>query len=293
MHPALLDAALHAVARGRRGTELALPFSWQQVALHAAGAAAVRVRIAPTGPNAVTIELADGLGLPVLSVARWWPARSPPTNSPHGRSQRARASCSRSSGRRSPRPRPCDRPPTPSSVFESDAAWQPIPSTWRADVHAATHHALERVQTWLAEPSGAMLVVVTRGAVALPGEDVTDLAGAAVWGLVRAAQTENPGRIVLAARHHHATSTSRRSLARRRTAGRDPRRRGAHRRVVRSRGSTRMLTPPASGKPWRLGITEAGTFDNLALEPVPNSGQPLAPGHMRVEIKASAPTSAT
>ncbi|REZ75591.1 hypothetical protein DSL50_18000, partial [Mycobacterium tuberculosis] len=36
-----------------------------------------------------------------------------------------------------------------------------------------------------------------RGAVALPGEDVTDLAGAAVWGLVRSAQTEHPGRIVL------------------------------------------------------------------------------------------------
>ena len=31
----------------------------------------------------------------------------------------------------------------------------------------------------------------------LPGEDVTDLAGAAVWGLVRSAQTEHPGRIVL------------------------------------------------------------------------------------------------
>ncbi len=42
-----------------------------------------------------------------------------------------------------------------------------------------------------------MLLVVTRGAVALPGEDVTDLAGSAVWGLVRAAQTEHPGRLVL------------------------------------------------------------------------------------------------
>ena len=39
--------------------------------------------------------------------------------------------------------------------------------------------------------------MTTRGAVALPGEDVTDLAGAAVWGLVRAAQTEHPGRVVL------------------------------------------------------------------------------------------------
>lgn len=37
-----------------------------------------------------------------------------------------------------------------------------------------------------------------RGGVAgEPGEDITDLAGAAVWGLVRSAQTEHPGRIVL------------------------------------------------------------------------------------------------
>ena len=40
-------------------------------------------------------------------------------------------------------------------------------------------------------------MVCTVGAVALPGEDVSDLAGAAVWGLVRSAQTEHPGRIVL------------------------------------------------------------------------------------------------
>ena len=42
-----------------------------------------------------------------------------------------------------------------------------------------------------------MLVVLTHGAVGLAGEDVTDLAGAAVWGLVRSAQAEHPGRVVL------------------------------------------------------------------------------------------------
>ena len=39
--------------------------------------------------------------------------------------------------------------------------------------------------------------MLTHGAVGLAGEDVTDLAGAAVWGLVRSAQAEHPGRIVL------------------------------------------------------------------------------------------------
>src|ERR1700721_3181860 len=57
------------------------------------------------------------------------------------------------------------------------------------------------VQEWrgLAELGLARLAVVTRGAVAaVPGEGVADLAGAAVWGLVRSAQSENPGRLVLA-----------------------------------------------------------------------------------------------
>ena len=53
------------------------------------------------------------------------------------------------------------------------------------------------MQSWLTEHDSGVLVVATRGAMGLPGEDVTDLAGAAVWGLVRSAQTEHPGRIVL------------------------------------------------------------------------------------------------
>ena len=72
VHPALLDAALHAVAVTHEAPEgVALPFSWQGVSLHAAGASSVRARIAPSGPSAVSVELADGLGLPVLSVRRW------------------------------------------------------------------------------------------------------------------------------------------------------------------------------------------------------------------------------
>ncbi|MGZ4562654.1 MAG: type I polyketide synthase, partial [Mycobacterium sp.] len=59
VHPALLDAAMHAVimahqASGQPG-EVMLPFSWQDVSLHAAGATAVRARIAPTnGTTAVS-----------------------------------------------------------------------------------------------------------------------------------------------------------------------------------------------------------------------------------------------
>ncbi|WP_249030877.1 SpnB-like Rossmann fold domain-containing protein, partial [Micromonospora echinospora] len=69
-----------------------------------------------------------------------------------------------------------------------------------ASVRAVTADVLSTVQAWLAAGvlAGSTLVVVTRGAVAVrSGDRVTDLAGAAVWGLLRSAQSEHPGRVVL------------------------------------------------------------------------------------------------
>ena len=66
---------------------------------------------------------------------------------------------------------------------------------------AEAGRVLGLVQEWLAAEGleESRLAVVTRGAAAaVPGEGVADLAGAAVQGLVRSAQTENPGRLVLA-----------------------------------------------------------------------------------------------
>jgi acyl transferase domain-containing protein/thioesterase domain-containing protein/NADP-dependent 3-hydroxy acid dehydrogenase YdfG/acyl carrier protein len=66
--------------------------------------------------------------------------------------------------------------------------------------HAATRRMLSLLQGWLADERlcASRLAVVTRGAVAVRrGEDVPSLAHAAVWGLVRSAQAENPGRLTL------------------------------------------------------------------------------------------------
>jgi len=60
---------------------------------------------------------------------------------------------------------------------------------------------LELIQQWLALDAldEARLVIVSRGAIATgPGDAVTDLPAAAVWGLVRSAQSEHPGRLILA-----------------------------------------------------------------------------------------------
>ncbi|MFI5003519.1 MAG: SDR family NAD(P)-dependent oxidoreductase [Solirubrobacterales bacterium] len=69
-----------------------------------------------------------------------------------------------------------------------------------ADAHVVAREVLKCVQTWLADDRFAneRLAIVTHGAIATrPGEDVEDLAGAVVWGLVRSAQLESFGRLML------------------------------------------------------------------------------------------------
>uniref|UniRef100_UPI0038CC043D type I polyketide synthase n=1 Tax=Amycolatopsis mongoliensis TaxID=715475 RepID=UPI0038CC043D len=70
LHPALLDAVLHAAAflpfapapNGR------LPFSWRGVSLHAEGARGLRVRLTKTGAESLAIAIADSAGRPVATV---------------------------------------------------------------------------------------------------------------------------------------------------------------------------------------------------------------------------------
>ncbi|MFF8956261.1 type I polyketide synthase [Streptomyces sp. NPDC014894] len=73
LHPALFDAllhplVLHAAEAGTPGEGVRLPFAWTGAALRAAGATALRVRIAPTGPDAYTLAAVDPAGQPVISL---------------------------------------------------------------------------------------------------------------------------------------------------------------------------------------------------------------------------------
>jgi acyl carrier protein len=67
---------------------------------------------------------------------------------------------------------------------------------------------LAAVRSWLRLPAAAdaRLVVVTRNGAGLPGEN-PDLADAATWGLLRSAQSENPGRIVVVDVDDHGAIT--------------------------------------------------------------------------------------
>jgi acyl transferase domain-containing protein/acyl carrier protein len=220
MHPALLDAALHAVglaASRDPAAEARLPFEWAGVALHRRGATAVRCQVTPIGDDAVSVLLADATGAPVLSVASLtlrpipaaqlrrtrrdalyevdWQQVTPRPTAPAG----ARAGAWAVVGdddlglaATGVPTRVCadlleaaDDPP--------DVVVVPLPDL--ESTGAATRHALDLVHTWLAEPrfEAARLVLVTSGA----GPDGRDVAAAAVCGLVRSAQAEHPGRFVL------------------------------------------------------------------------------------------------
>src|SRR6202040_2052656 len=112
----------------------------------------------------------DGLGLPVLSMASM-EAR------PVSQQQLLAAGSGSSADRRfelvGSAEASASHAEAPSyEVFESQLADDdPLAATYRR-----THEALAALQSWLCEHNSGMLVVGTRGAVALPGEAVTDLA---------------------------------------------------------------------------------------------------------------------
>ncbi|NEA54884.1 SDR family NAD(P)-dependent oxidoreductase [Streptomyces sp. SID13666] len=198
LHPALLDAALHAVALGGPGLmsgpadadagAMWLPFAWSDVTLHASGATALRVRLAPAAtPGGVSVRVADAEGGAVASI-----------------------------GTLTLRPVSAAQLGTPDTSDDAlfTVEWKqitsaatdsgPAPTVLTAPAGRSAADAVASVltdlQEWLADEANedGRLLVLTRGAAAVtPGEGVTDLGQAAVTGLVRAAQAENPGRIVL------------------------------------------------------------------------------------------------
>ncbi|MGW2232125.1 SDR family NAD(P)-dependent oxidoreductase, partial [Streptomyces formicae] len=204
LHPALLEAVLPAIGlMDATDVPEGLPSSWSGVRLHASGATELRVRLALTSPDRVSLTVADGSGAPVASVDS---LELRPVALPR-QEREALFGVDWVSV-------PVVEDAVPSVEWVSDLAESsaeladfvalscPVEagSDPVAAAHEAAHWALGAIQMWLAEErfEASRLAVVTRRAVATAdGEDVRNLAHAAVWGLVRSAQSENPDRIVL------------------------------------------------------------------------------------------------
>ena len=69
IHPALLDAALHASSFAEPESEARLPFSWSGVQLHGASGS-LRVRLTPAGKDGFALLGADAAGTPLISIER-------------------------------------------------------------------------------------------------------------------------------------------------------------------------------------------------------------------------------
>ncbi|WP_460370765.1 polyketide synthase dehydratase domain-containing protein, partial [Actinocorallia lasiicapitis] len=186
VHPALLDAAMHAGLL-TDDTTTELPFEWTGVALHTPGAAALRVHITPgTTPSTTTIEISDETGHPVLSITSLLsrpvsPEQLAPTPTPHTSLFHLTWT-----------------PATPSSsalpgtssvegiggVVVCGDVVDELPGA----AFAVAEGVLAAVQGHLRKEREGRLAVVVR-----PGE----VAHATARGLVRAAEAENPGRFLL------------------------------------------------------------------------------------------------
>ncbi|CAL2066875.1 MULTISPECIES: type I polyketide synthase [Streptomyces] len=234
VHPALLDAALHAIGAGGLVPVTdgpLLPFAWSEAGVRATGAAALRVKVSRTGPDAVSLTVADASGglvatvgsLSLRPVSReqllaagdsggraddslfglaWQPIALAEGDAPldvRVHPDLVALSAALPKTETEPETETDSEAETETdSQSASESGTEPVtvvpcpemPGTPTADrVHAIASEVLALVRSWSAQERAGRLVLVTR-----PG----DLAHAAVWGLVRSAQSENPDRFVLA-----------------------------------------------------------------------------------------------
>ena len=191
LHPGLLDAAVRTVVPAGM-----VPATWTDVRLLASGATAVRVRSSRTTAGDIRLHLTDPTGRPVLSVAavRALPL---PTEQAGGQQELFRVEWT---DLQLPPVDGCPRTVIVRNAADVAAAASETPDLLLYEVPGGTDDprsavgaALAVLHAWLSEPALApsRLVVLTG--------DGDDLATAAVWGLLRSAQSEHPDRIIVVA----------------------------------------------------------------------------------------------
>ncbi|GAA2661046.1 type I polyketide synthase [Paractinoplanes durhamensis] len=177
----------------------------------------------------------------------------------------------------------------------SDVQSKTRPQGTVAITHATTAATLDLLQRWLAEPrvAASRLILLTRGAVSIDGQDSSIApAQAAVWGLVRSAQAENPDRFMLLdlddtgpswaalpAAVAAALSAGEPQVALRGGAGHVGR-------LVRAATSV-PLSPPVGADAWQLDTVAPGDVSGLALVPAPEAAAPLRAGQVRLSVRAA------
>ena len=282
IHPALLDAALHAMALGASTDGPKLPFSWSGVSLQAQGASDLRVCLSFAG-DGVVLLVADGAGAQVATVGSLVlrPLDLSGVKSP---AQPAKGLLTIEWAKATLPEAP--KPPTDTEPLHCKADPK-LPSPEAA--RKATEEALAAIQQWLADQSKAdlRLALITEGAMATSKEESPDPATAAIWGLIRSAQSEHPGRFALI--DSDGSEASEAALPAALTlSAEEPQLalRGGEALVPRAlpaKDTEDSLIPPPG--PWRLDALKRGTLESLALTPSPL--EPLGPTGVRIQMAAA------
>ncbi|MFF2192474.1 type I polyketide synthase [Streptomyces sp. NPDC058157] len=302
-----------------------MPFSWSGAALTGPCGPTVRVRLTPAGEGTVSLTVADEQGRESARVdaltfrpataeqvraarggpehplyaLEWRPVPAAPQDTapgpwavlgpPDGRAARLAAEAG-AVLHASLAALPADGGAPGHLVFCPDDH-----TTADEDVLGSVTAAGERVlgllQAFLADErlAATTLVVLTRRALATaPGEDVESLPGASVWGLVRSAQTEHPGRFRLLDTDDADTSRAGLPGALRLPDEQLAVREGAYLvpRLAPAAPADGRLEPPSDGA-HRLGIPRRGTLENLTWVPCPEVEAPLESGQVRIAVQAA------
>ncbi len=282
IHPALLDAALHAGAMllgSAQDRSLRLPFAWSGVSIAAQGASELRVRLSEAGEGAIALELYDQAGIAVATVESL-------LTRPLSRDQLTQ-----------------QRAQTPYEIRWSEVElkaqdredepllWRPQPKQGLpAAAEEIAREALERLQGFLADADneGRRLAIATAGAIATTEEESPELSLAPVWGLVRSAQAEHPGRFVLI--DTDASEASGEALARAAAQSTEPQLalregRALAPRLAPAQDDADSLLPPPG--PYRLESSGTGSLDGLSLVSNPRATEPLGPTEVRIQMRAA------
>jgi polyketide synthase 7 len=235
LHPALLGAVLQATAVALPGMEQSegaaplLPVRFADVRLRTGGRARLRAVLSGLGGERVSVRLADDAGVPAGSIGalelrplaaerlaagaasgdallspEWSPLELPEVSvapaliGPGAAELAARLGVSSHpdlGALAASLAADADAPAAVAFVPSAAAGEETV-----AAAHAGARDALAVAQAWLGAErfADSRLVFLTTGAVAAaPGDAVPGLAQAPVWGLIRSAQSEHPGRFGL------------------------------------------------------------------------------------------------
>ena len=324
IHPALLDAALHAAALAGLDSGGAgrpeIPFSFSGVRLHRRGAGSLRVRVTG-GERSWRLNATADDGTPVVSVDA---LETRPLDASRLATQRGRrdALFAVEWTPLSEAPKPDELrlaalgegPPIEDELaierYEDlkalgDAvaagaeapeqvlvAIEPPPGEEELPeaAHAVTARALELLKAWLAAESlaEARLVLVTRGALAVADGERPDLRQAPLPGLLRSAHSEHPERFALIDSDGDELSEDVLSAA---LASDEPElalREGALLvpRLQHFRGGG-ALVPEDGETHWHVSVETPGTLESLRITSHPQAGAPLGPEEVRVAVHAA------